>query len=109
MFRCVLDNICTNFRFFVCKYFNEVEICFKFCSKKGMWYCREEVVLWCSCKLKVIIIFNWEVCNFRRFGFLAYLSFKVDSVNVREVWVVFGQECCEFCIVGVDFRLIFKF
>ena len=69
MFRGVLNNSCTNVGFFICKYFNKIEIGSKFGGKIGMRYCRKEVVLWGICKMKIVIILNWEMCNFRRFVF----------------------------------------
>ena len=49
MFGSVLNDSCTDVWRFICKDFDEIEFCTKLGSEIGVWYCREEVVLWCGC------------------------------------------------------------
>ena len=69
MFGSVLDNSCTNVWLFVREYFNEIEICTKLGSKIGVWYCRKEMVLWCGCERKIIIVFIGKCAILEDLGF----------------------------------------
>ena len=31
--------------------------------------CRKELILWCGCKLVVIVVRFWELCNLEELGF----------------------------------------
>ena len=69
MFGGVLNNSCTNVWLFVGEYFNEVKISTKLGGKIGVWHCRKEMVLWCGCKMKIIIIFMGKCAILEDLGF----------------------------------------
>ena len=54
MFGVVLNNSCTNVLLLICENFNEIEFCTKLGCKISVWYCGEQVVFWCGCKMKII-------------------------------------------------------
>ena len=53
---------------------------------------QKELVLWCSREVKDVVVFYWKMCNLGSVGFQTYLCFRIDSVDVRKIWAVFGKE-----------------
>ena len=65
----ILYNSRTIVWFIVSENFDKIENCTKLSREVSVWNCREKLVLWCSSKMKVIIVFDWEVRDFRRIEF----------------------------------------
>ena len=52
-------------------------------KKMSVWNRRKELILLCSRKMEIIVVFYWEVCNPGRIRFQTYLCYRIDSVNIQ--------------------------
>ena len=69
----VLYNCRTSVWFIICEIFNKVECCTKFSGEVKMWNCREELILWCSREMDVVVMFYRIMCNLGRVRSQTYL------------------------------------
>ena len=88
----VLYNGRTSVWFIICENFNKIECCTKVISEISVWNCRKELDLWCSCKMRVVVVFHWKICKLGRDGFQTHLCFRIDSVDIRKIRVAFVKE-----------------